>query len=152
MRGALIFRAQVGALHKYAFGDAEHFHIEAGFDLDIDRGGFVGLHEYGPAPLFEPRFDRAQLAHAGLHFNNSLTCHGIVVKLRVSSMRISVPGGATMVNFALTEVDLDDGARLDAGLAGLPALPDLSGLAADLFLSVRAGLGRSRPAGVCAKA
>ena len=57
-----------------------------------------------------------------------------------------------MVNFALTEVDLDDGARLEAGLTGLSALPDLSGLAAGFCLSVRAGLGRSRPAGLCAKA
>jgi hypothetical protein len=60
-----------------------------------------------------------------------------------------------MVKFALTDFDFDDCARLDAGLPGLSALAlpaDLSGLAADLFLSVRAGLGASRPAGLCAKA
>jgi hypothetical protein len=60
-----------------------------------------------------------------------------------------------MVKFALTDFDFDDCARLDAGLRGLAAwtLPaGLAGLAADLFLSVRAGLGVSRPAGFCAKA
>jgi hypothetical protein len=57
-----------------------------------------------------------------------------------------------MVNFALTEDDLDDGARFDPGLAGLSALADLPGFAEDLFLSVWAGLGASRPAGFCAKA
>jgi hypothetical protein len=60
-----------------------------------------------------------------------------------------------MVKFALTDFDFDDCALLDAGLRGLStlALPaDLSGFAADLFLSVRAGLGASRPAGFCAKA
>src|SRR5262245_8579902 len=60
-----------------------------------------------------------------------------------------------MVNLALTEGDFDDGACLDAGLRGLSALAflaDLSGLAGDLFLSVRAGLVASRTAGFCAKA
>src|SRR5262249_41007697 len=73
------------------------------------------------------------------------------------SISTTVPGGATMVRFALPEVDLGDGFRF-ADLRDLSDLePDfdlvagLAGLALDFFFSVLAGLRASRPAGFCAK-
>src|SRR5262245_5846289 len=79
------------------------------------------------------------------------------------SIWTTVPGGATIVRFALPEVDLGDGFRfadlrdLSDLAPDLPLVAGLTGPATDFFLTDWAGFfffvwaDLSRPAGICAK-